>query len=113
MLPKLDRTRDSLFLGDNQTREGLDDINDRFGLLARNAGDRVQFISDIVPPLKMVAGLSLGLGGAAKLINTAWSGVKDFGYRGYRIANQAKNLSMTTRSWQELTGAMIENGSAR
>lgn len=113
MLPKLDKTRDALALGGDETSENLDKFSEKFATLSKNAKDSVQFIGDIVPPLKMVTGLSVGLGGAATLVNMAFNEVKQFGESGYHISNQSKNISMTARAYQELTGAMIENGVAR
>lgn len=49
--------------------EITDDLGSRFDVLAKNARSGVQFIGDLVPPLKMVGGLTLGLGGAAAVVN--------------------------------------------
>ncbi|MBK0004382.1 hypothetical protein [Erwinia sp. S38] len=111
--PLLDKTRDSLELGGQDSRDNLDDLNKRFDVLSRNAREGVQFISDLVPPLKMVGGLTLGLGGAAAAVNIVKNNMVEFANAGYRIDTIAKNISMTTDAFQELTGAMIENGSAR
>lgn len=111
--PLLDRTRDALALGGQESRDNLDDLGSRFDVLAKNARSGVQFIGDLVPPLKMVGGLTLGLGGAAVAINAAKNNLTNFANAGYRIDTIAKNISMTTDAFQELTGAMIENGSER
>ncbi|ELH4237934.1 transglycosylase SLT domain-containing protein [Serratia marcescens] len=111
--PLLDRTRDALALGGQESRDNLDDLGSRFDVLAKNARSGVQFIGDLVPPLKMVGGLTLGLGGAAVAINAVKNNLTNFANAGYRIDTIAKNISMTTDAFQELTGAMIENGSER
>ncbi|CAI1642725.1 hypothetical protein [Serratia proteamaculans] len=111
--PLLDKTRDALALGGQDSRDNLDELGSRFDVLARNARSGVQFIGDLVPPLKMVGGLTLGLGGAAAVVNVVKNNLTNFANTGYRIDTIAKNVSMTADAFQELTGAMIENGSAR
>ncbi|HFD7740967.1 TPA: transglycosylase SLT domain-containing protein [Serratia marcescens] len=111
--PLLDRTRDALALGGQESRDNLDDLGSRFDVLAKNARSGVQFIGDLVPPLKMVGGLTLGLGGAAAVVNVVKNNLTNFANAGYRIDTVAKSVSMTADAFQELTGAMIENGSAR
>lgn len=113
LLPQLDNARTGLQLGGRQSSEGVDEISGRLGDLAKNARDGVQFIGDLVPPLKMVGGLTLGLGGLVTVVNAVKSGIQDYANAGYKIDTTAKNISTTTRAYQELTGAMIENGSAR
>lgn len=70
-------------------------------------------MGDLVPPLKMVGGLTLGLGGLATVINGVKSTIQNFSDAGYKIGITAKNIGTTTRAYQELTGAMIENGATR
>ncbi|UNK26215.1 hypothetical protein MNO11_15320 [Serratia plymuthica] len=111
--PLLDKTRDALALGGQDSRDNLDELGSRFDVLARNARSGVQFIGDLVPPLKMVGGLTLGLGGASAVVNVVKNNLTNFANTGYRIDTIAKNVSMTADAFQELTGAMVENGSAR
>ncbi|MBT9184221.1 lytic transglycosylase domain-containing protein [Pectobacterium punjabense] len=111
--PVLDDARDKLKLGGDTSRQELDELGGRFENISRYARDSVQFVGDLVPPLKMVGGLTLGLGGAATVINVIKNNLKEFADYGYRIDTTAKNVSMTAHAFQELTGAMIENGSAR
>lgn len=113
LLPQLNNARTGLQLGGRQSSEGVDEISERLGDLTKNARDGVQFIGDLVPPLKMVGGLTLGLGGLASVFNAVKSGIQGYANAGYKIDTTAKNISTTTRAYQELTGAMIENGSAR
>ncbi|MBA0216258.1 hypothetical protein H4F33_18680 [Pectobacterium brasiliense] len=47
------------------------------------------------------------------MINVIKNNLKEFADYGYRIDTTAKNVSMTAHAFQELTGAMIENGSVR
>ncbi|MBI0554555.1 hypothetical protein F6Q06_08640 [Pectobacterium parmentieri] len=111
--PVLDNARDKLKLGGDDSRQEIDELGGKFENLSRYAKDSVQFVGDLVPPLKMVGGLTLGLGGAATVINVVKNNLKEFADHGYRIETTAKNVSMTAHAFQELTGAMIENGSAR
>ncbi|MFJ5506053.1 lytic transglycosylase domain-containing protein [Pectobacterium carotovorum] len=111
--PVLDDARDKLKLGGDTSRQELDELGGKFEKLSRHARDGVQFVGDLVPPLKMVGGLTLGLGGAATVINVIKNNLKEFADYGYRIDTTAKNVSMTAHAFQELTGAMIENGSTR
>ncbi|GBO49455.1 hypothetical protein MFFDBJGM_02473 [Pectobacterium versatile] len=111
--PVLDNARDKLKLGGDDSRQEIDELGAKFENLSRHARDSVQFVGDLVPPLKMVGGLTLGLGGAATVINVIKNNLKEFADYGYRIDTTAKNVSMTAHAFQELTGAMIENGSAR
>lgn len=113
LIPKLDQTPEKLKLGGQQSIDGLLNINTQFDNLTKGARQSVQFIGDIVPPLKMVTNLSMGLGGAAAVVNQVWKGVKDFGETGYHINSLSKNISQTTDAFQKLTGAMIENGASR
>lgn len=113
LTPMLDKTRKGLALGGQDSRDQLDGLGSRFDVLAKNARSGVQFIGDLVPPLKMVGGLTLGLGGAAVAVNAIKSNLTNFANTGYRIDTIAKNVSMTADAFQELTGAMIENGTTR
>lgn len=111
--PLLNKTRDGLALGGQDSRDKLEELGSQFDVLARNARTGVQFVGDLVPPLKMVGGLTLGLGGVAAAVNIVKNNLTNFANAGYRIDTIAKNVSMTADAFQELTGAMVENGSAR
>ena len=113
LIPQLNNARTGLQLGGRQSTEGVDEISERLGDLAKNARDGVQFVGDLVPPLKMVGGLTLGLGGLATVINAVKTGIQNYANAGYKIDTTAKNIGATTHAYQELTGAMMENGSAR
>lgn len=111
--PALEGTRNSLMLGGRDTSQGLDEYTGRLQEMSRAARDNVQFIGDMVPPLKMVTGLVGGFGGVATAVKLVSSNLTEFANSGYRIDTTAKNISMTTQAFQQLTGAMVENGSAR
>jgi hypothetical protein len=111
MLDPLEKTQEALKqISAPEPVEGLEKLDFGFGKISKNARDAVQFIGDIVPPLKMVTGLAMGLSGVAKVVNMVKDGMIDFGNSGYRIETTAKNISMTTDAFQKLTGAMRENG---
>ncbi|BBI92817.1 hypothetical protein [Serratia symbiotica] len=111
--PLLNKTREGLALGGQESRDKLDSLGSQFNVLARHARSGVQFMGDLVPPLKMVGGLTLGLGGAAAAVNIVRNNLTEFANAGYRIDTVARNVSMTAGAFQELTGAMIENGTTR
>lgn len=113
LTPHLNDAQKVIQLGGRRSAEGLDEISGRLNKLANNARDGVQFIGDLVPPLKMVGGLTLGLGGLATVINGVKTGIQEYANAGYKIDTTAKNISTTTRAYQELTGAMMENGATR
>ncbi len=113
LTPQLNDAQKVVQLGGRRSAEGLDEVSGRLNKLAKNARDGVQFVGDLVPPLKMVGGLTLGLGGLATVINAVKTGINNYADAGYKIDTTAKNISTTTRAYQELTGAMIENGATR
>lgn len=111
--PLLGKTREGLALGGKDTREHLDGLGRQFDVLARNARSGVQFIGDLVPPLKMVGGLTLGLSGIAAGVHAVKNNLTDFADTGYRISMLTQKVSMTADAFQELTGALMENGASR
>lgn len=54
--PVLDDARDKLKLGGDESRQNLDELGGKFENLSRHARESVQFVGDLVPPLKMVGG---------------------------------------------------------
>ncbi|ULH12272.1 hypothetical protein MF265_05700 [Serratia marcescens] len=113
MLPDLDKAQNKLQLGGQKTIDDLGKVNSQFANMGKLARQNVQFVGDIVPPLKIIGGLSLGLGGAAVAVNAIKTNLTEFANTGFKIDTTAKNIDMTTQAFQQLTGAMIENGSAR
>lgn len=71
--PQLEKTREGLQLGGQETLDGLNRYNSRLDIMARTARDNVQFIGDMIPPMKIVgelAGKFAGLGLAGGVIGT-------------------------------------------
>ncbi|MGP2734001.1 lytic transglycosylase domain-containing protein [Serratia bockelmannii] len=118
--PLLQKTRDGLALGGQESIDGLDSLNDRLSKVSTFARDNVQFISDMVPPLKMVGELGgklassvtrMGALGAAayvtgKGVGYVIDGLQDAGRSAYELDVAAKNAGMRVDDFTRLTGAM-------
>lgn len=118
--PTLDKTKDGLNLGGDESLNKLNKVNDQFESLSKLARDNVQFIGDIVPPLKMVGELgskyagmlgkigvagavAAGVGGAAV---AAARGLNQAADSAYRLDVSAKNAGMRVDDFSRLAGAM-------
>ncbi|MFZ1871730.1 MAG: lytic transglycosylase domain-containing protein, partial [Chania sp.] len=64
--PMLEKTTGNLKLGGQDSLDGLESLSDRLAKMSTFARDNVQFIGDMVPPLKMVGELGGKLGGALR-----------------------------------------------
>lgn len=117
--PKLDKTRAGLQLGGQETLDGLNGYNSRLELMARSARDNVQYIGDMVPPLKMVGDISGKLEGMAKigLVGGAIGGVayaagklaesyKEAAREAYNLDVSSKNAGMKSDDFSRLAGAL-------
>ncbi|MGR6275428.1 lytic transglycosylase domain-containing protein [Escherichia coli] len=110
--PKLDKTKEGLQLGGQETVDGLNGFISRFENLSKSARDNVQFIGDMVPPLKMVGELS-GKLGSLGIVGAAGYGLKQVAY-GFREASReaynldvsSKNAGMHVDDYSRLAGAM-------
>lgn len=110
--PKLNKTKEGLQLGGQETLDGLNGFLSRFENLSKSARDNVQFIGDMVPPLKMVGELS-GKLGALGVVGAAGYGLKQVAY-GFREASReaynldvsSKNAGMRVDDFTRLSGAM-------
>lgn len=115
--PKLNKTKEGLKLGGQETLDGLNGYNSRLELMARSARDNVQLIGDMVPPLKMVGEIA-GKLGALGVAGAVGYGLKQVAY-GFREASReaynldvsAKNAGMRVEEFSRLAGAMQINGS--
>lgn len=110
--PKLDKTKEGLQLGGQETLDGLNGFISRFENLSKNARDNVQYIGDMVPPLKMVGELA-GKMGALGVVGAAGYGLKQvaYGFReasreAYNLDTAAKNAGMRVDDFSRLSGAM-------
>ncbi|MDY4336428.1 lytic transglycosylase domain-containing protein [Pectobacterium brasiliense] len=116
----LDRAKESLNLGGNETVSNINKVNEQFDLLAKLARDNVQSIGDIVPPLKMVGELGskyagvLGKIGVAGAVASGVGGTVMAVARGldraagsaYRLDVSAKNAGMRVDDFSRLAGVM-------
>lgn len=110
--PKLDKTKEGLKLGGQETADGLNGLISRLENMSKSARDNVQFIGDMVPPLKMVGELT-GKMGALGLAGAAGYGLKQVAYgfreasrQAYNLDVSAKNAGMRVDDFTRLSGAM-------
>jgi len=120
LVPQLDKTSEGLELGGQETKDGLSDINKLFNQLSRFAKDNVQFIGDMVPPLKNITGQTGNLGGlvgkmglAGGAAYLAGKGISRMGGElsaaaqdAYSLQIAAENAGMSVQDFTRLSGAM-------
>lgn len=117
--PLLETTTDNLKLGGQDSLDGLDSLSERLSQISTFARDNVQFIGDMVPPLKMVGELGGKLGGALKFgaAGAAAYGIgkgvaymagslQDASHSAYELDVAAKNAGMRVDDFSRLSGAM-------
>ncbi|HDL7803446.1 TPA: lytic transglycosylase domain-containing protein [Yersinia enterocolitica] len=123
LIPDLDKTRDGLKLGGQESVEGIDDLNTRLKGMGQFAREGVQFIGDMVPPLKMVGeigskALRFGALGAVGYIGVkAAQGLSAAADSAYSLDVAAKNAGMSVDNFSRVSGAMqilgVDSDSAR
>lgn len=106
LYPPLDKLKGGLKLGGQETLNGLDSIIGKFKGLNTFAKDGVQLIGDMVPPLKMVGGLSLGIGAAAAGIYKTVTGMREAGKSAQELSTSAQNAGLSVERFTQLSGAM-------
>ncbi|NIG74031.1 hypothetical protein F3J34_10530 [Klebsiella sp. Ap-873] len=117
--PQLEKTREGLKFGGQESNDALDNLSGRLTNTSRAARDNVQFIGDMVPPLKMVGEIAGKLGsvgligaGAAAIGGIAYAAGKlADGYRtaakgAYDLDVHSKNSAMRVDEFTRLAGAM-------
>jgi len=118
--PQIEQTRQGLKFGGQESDDKLDGLASRLSNMSRAARDNVQFIGDMVPPLKMVGELGLKFGGAAGrfgLVGAAAYGMakggivaadalKQAARNAYDLDISAKNAGMRVDDFSRLSGAM-------
>lgn len=123
--PDLSKTEEGLKLGGQETQDDLTDINEAFRSLGRYAKDNVQFIGDMVPPLRNFmgnAGKIVGVAGkfglaggaaygAVKGITALGGGMADAAHDAYSLQIAAENAGMSVKDFSQLSGAMRLLGS--
>ncbi|CTT03042.1 TPA: lytic transglycosylase domain-containing protein [Escherichia coli] len=110
--PKLNKTKEGLQLGGQETVDGLNGFISRLENMSKSARDNVQFIGDMVPPLKMVGEIS-GKLGALGAVGAAGYGLQQvaYGFReasreAYNLDTASKNAGMRVDDFTRLAGAM-------
>lgn len=123
--PELDKTNDGLALGGQGTKDNLGDLNKLFGQLGRFAKENVQYIGDMVPPLRNFTGMAGKFGGlvgkfglaggaaylAGKGIATMGGQISDAADDAYSLQIAAENAGMGVKDFTQLAGAMRLLGS--
>ncbi|KFK94594.1 MULTISPECIES: transglycosylase SLT domain-containing protein [unclassified Serratia (in: enterobacteria)] len=117
--PLLEKATDNLKLGGQDSLDGLESLSDRLAKMSTFARDNVQFIGDMVPPLKMVGELGGKLGGALKFgaAGVAAYGLgkgvaymagklQDASHSAYELDVASKNAGMRADDFSRLSGAM-------
>lgn len=117
LYPPLDKLKGGLKLGGQETLNGLDSIIGQFKTLNVFAKDGVQLIGDMVPPLKMVGGITLGMGAAAAGIYKTVTGMREAGKSAQELSTSAQNAGLSVEKFTQISGAMqilgIEADSAK
>lgn len=106
LYPPLDKLKGGLKLGGQETLNGLDSIIGQFKTLNVFAKDGVQLIGDMVPPLKMVGGITLGMGAAAAGIYKTVTGMREAGKSAQELSTSAQNAGLSIEKFTQLSGAM-------
>ncbi|EQB2460879.1 hypothetical protein ACYHIT_002951 [Klebsiella variicola] len=117
--PQLEKTRQGLQLGGQETIDGLNGYNSRLDIMARTARDNVQFIGDMIPPMKIVgelagklAGLGLAggvigtIGGAAYATGKLAESYREAARGAYDLNTHAQNTAMSVQDFSRLSGAL-------
>ncbi|HDH1778859.1 TPA: hypothetical protein PIV82_004951 [Klebsiella quasipneumoniae subsp. similipneumoniae] len=117
--PQLEKTRKGLQLGGQETLDGLNGYNSRLDIMASTARDNVQFIGDMIPPLKIVgemsskiAGMGLAggvvgaVGGVTYATGKLAESYKEAARGAYDLDTHAKNTAMSVQDFSRLSGAL-------
>lgn len=90
LLPQLDKTQEKLNLGGDETVDSLGGVGSQLDKMARSARDNVQFIGDIIPPLKIVGEL------AGKMAAFGAAGVVGYGIKRSPTASGTRQKRLMT-----------------
>ncbi|EBI9896925.1 hypothetical protein G6094_002469 [Salmonella enterica] len=118
--PELAKTKEGMALGGKETGETLTAFNAGLQKLGRLAKNNVQLFGDMVPPLKMVSGLTGdfvskisrfgGAGaltyGVAKGVSAIGGAMSDAAEDAYSLDVAAKNAGMSVHDFSQLSGAV-------
>ncbi|QCR38943.1 hypothetical protein [Nissabacter sp. SGAir0207] len=118
--PGLEQTTDRLKLGGQETHDGLSGVNQAFDQLGRFARQNVQFIGDMVPPLRTFTGHAGKLGGlagklglaggaaylAGKSVSSLGSEMSEASDDAYALQTAAQNAGLSVETFSRMSGAM-------
>ena len=117
--PQLEQTRQGLKFGGQESDDKLDGLSSRLSNMSRLARDNVQFIGDMVPPLKMVGeisskfaqlgiigGVAASVGGVAYATGKLAESYREAAKSAYSLDVHSKNAGMRVDDFTRLTGAM-------
>ncbi|ECI4646685.1 hypothetical protein DQY68_20965 [Salmonella enterica subsp. salamae] len=112
----LDKTREKLKLGGPASQDAVADLGERFEKLSRHVRDNVQYIGDMVPPLKNVTGLVSRYSGAAMRFGAVGAAAYGIGKGAqalgkavkdaYDLDVAAKNAGLSVEDFTRISGAM-------
>lgn len=112
----LDKAREKLKLGGQPSQSAVDGLNTRFEKLSRHARDNVQYIGDMVPPLKNVTELVTRYGAIAMRFGAIGAvgygiskGVQELNKaakEAYDLNVAAKNAGLSVDDFTRISGAM-------
>ncbi|EHB7109692.1 hypothetical protein JWW32_002027 [Salmonella enterica] len=112
----LDKAREKLKLGGQSSQSAVDGLNTRFEKLSRHARDNVQYIGDMVPPLKNVTELVTRYGAIAMRFGAIGAvgygiskGVQELNKaakEAYDLNVAAKNAGLSVDDFTRISGAM-------
>lgn len=123
---KLEQSNDKIKrLSDPANQEGLSDIEKAFANLGKYAKQNVQFIGDMVPPLRNFTGMAGHIGGmigrlgvvggaaylAGKGITSLGSDLNEASKNAYNLQVAAENAGMGVAEFSRMTGVMQLLGS--
>ncbi|ECY3258285.1 hypothetical protein AU577_16900 [Salmonella enterica subsp. enterica serovar Alachua] len=102
----LAKVQKGLKLGGQDSLNGLTAINGQMKILNQLTKSGVQLIGDMVPPLKMVGSVGLGIGAAATVVKKQIQELREASKNAYDTDVSAKNAGMDVENFTRLTGAM-------
>ncbi|KER01542.1 hypothetical protein LGZ99_23165 [Photorhabdus temperata] len=118
--PNLAKTQEWLKFGGSKSTEGVDTLGIKLRNMSRYAKDNVQYLGDMVPPLKNFGELATKYGGIATKLggvgvaaygaSKAFENLVNMGKEAYELDVSAKNSAMSVPDFTRLQGALIQIG---
>lgn len=118
--PNLAKTQEWLKFGGSEASDGVETIGTKLRDMSRYAKDNVQYLGDMVPPLKNFGELATkytgigakigGVGMAAYGISKGFQLMNDMGKKAYDLDVSAKNSAMSVPDFTRIAGALVQIG---